>query len=374
MPAPIVIRLTEQIASSREPEERAVYQAALASYFARVGQYDDAEALRAELRRDFGDGRSLRVAVRLMCLEALLLYYRDLSPLSRDRLARANVLARASRDPGLMALTSSWLAHIDFNLNKFESMADALAECFSAIGPADAEAEGRAATVLGDAYMYVGERKWSRQWYERARQKATSVGDQAAIGALTYNPAALHVASLRLLSLEVPVRADELAMVATEVRSAINYQLAAGLSSLDHLLHTARVGVLVLERRFADAAKLAGEVLDKERIPTGSAQELLLRADLAAALAQSGRPDASEEWLDQVPLDRVRELEPDDRALILDSLSLAHAHGGSTDLANELHDGAIAALHEHRSGVARVRATLEHLSRRLPPVPVSPTD
>jgi len=358
VPAQLVIRLSEQIALSTHPEERAVHQTVLASYFARVGQFEEAEALRVELRRDFGDGRSLRVAVRLMCLEALLLYFRDLNPMSRDRLARASVLAKGSRDPSLVALTSSWLAHVDFNLNKFESMADALIECASAAGPDDAEADCRAAVVLGDACMYVGERNRARRWYERARQSAIKIGDQASIGALTYNPAALHVASLRLRSLQEDVPAQELTLAATEVQSAINYQIAAGLSSLDHLLHTAKVGILVLERRFAEVAKLGREILKEERIPSASAQEYLLRADVAAGSGRSGRSAECLGLIDQVPVDQVHGCEPDDQALIFYSLSVAHESCAHTQVASELRDRAIAALDEHRDRVARVQDIL----------------
>lgn len=365
MPAPVVIRLTEQIDQSHDLEERAILQAMLGSYLARVGQFEQAERARLELRREFNDGRSLRVTVRLMCLEALLLYFRDLSPLARDRLTRAHVLAKASRDSGLIALTSSWLAHIDFNLSRFEGMANALYECALAVGQDDIEAECRAAVVLGDAYMHAGERQRARNAYERARQLAVRIGDQASIGALTYNPAALHVASLRLMSLDQDVATSELALAATEVQSAINYQVGAGLSSLDHLLHTAKVGIFVLERRFAEAANLARNVLEHERVPSASAQAYLLKADIASGLGQSGQLDDSRLWTQQVPLDEVDKCEPDDRALILASLSQAHESCGESQVARELHERSIAALYEHRGDVARVQAILANLRQRL---------
>lgn len=366
VPAPIVIRLSEQISAASGAEERAVFQAALGSYMARIGKFDDAERLRLELRRDFGDGRSLRVSVRLMCLEALLLYFRDLSPVSRDRLARAHLLSKASNDRALVALTSSWLAHIDFNQNKFDTMASALLDCASAVGPDDAEADCRAAIVMGDALAYIGERKKSKEWYERARHLAVSIGDQASIGAVTYNSAALHIAFLRLASLQGQIAGDDLSLAASEVQSAINYQVMAGLGSLDHLLHTARVGVLVLRRQFADAARLGREVLEREHVPPGSAQELLLKSDIAAALGRCAQDEGALAWIEQVPIAHVNTFEPDDRALILSSLSDAHASGARDELARELRKAAEEALQEHSSRVAHLRTMLDVVSRNLP--------
>lgn len=366
MAAPVVIRLSERISRSRDAEERAICEAMLASYFARIGQFEQAEALRVSLRRDFNDGRSLRVTVRLMCLEALLLYFRDLSPLSRDRLSRAHLLAKASGDQTLVALTSSWLAHIDFNLNKFESMADALCECATAVGPDDAEAECRSAIVLGDAFTYAGERARARLWYERGRRLAVGIGDHAFIGALTYNAAALHVASLRLIALQSEVPADELTLAANEVQSAVNYQLVAGLNSLDHLLHTARIGVLALRHQYAEAARLGLEVLEREHVPRDSAQEHLLKADVAAGLGRSSRLDDCHRWIEQIPLEKVLGYEPDDQAIILGNLSDAYASCGQSKVAEELHDRALGALGEHESRVARVRAILERLWHSLP--------
>jgi hypothetical protein len=366
VPAPIVIRLSEQIAGASGAEEKAVLQATLGSYLARIGKFDDAERLRLELRRDFGDGRSLRVAVRLMCLEALLLYFRDLSPLSRDRLARAHLLSKASSDRALVALTSSWLAHIDFNQDRFDSMANALLDCMSAVGPDDAEAHCRAAIVLGDALAYIGERKVSKEWYERARHHAVKMGDQASIGAVTYNSAALHVACLRLASLQQQVAGEDLSLAASEVQSAINYQVVAGLGSLDHLLHTARVGVLVLRRQFADVARLGRDVLEREHVPPGSAQELLLKSDIAAALGRCAQDEGALAWIEQVPIAQVNTFEPDDRALMLSSLSDAHACGARNELARDLREAAEVALREHSARVAHLRTILDAVWRRLP--------
>ena len=45
-------------------------------------------------------------------------------------------------------------------------------------------------------------------------------------------------------------------MVRMEVESAINYQSVAQLRSLDHLLKTAKVGVLMLQNRYLESEPL----------------------------------------------------------------------------------------------------------------------
>ena len=95
MTSPLVRRLVANIDLCHDTERRACHVAELACYWARVGEFEEAERLRTELRRDFGDCRSVRVSVLIMCIEALLMYFRELSPLARGRMAGANVLSTA---------------------------------------------------------------------------------------------------------------------------------------------------------------------------------------------------------------------------------------------------------------------------------------
>jgi hypothetical protein len=156
--SPLESRLTARIAEATDESLRGIYLAELACYYARVGDFDRAESHRVELRSVFGDGRDLRVSVLIMTLEALLLYFRELSPAARDRLLRARLLCAAGKEHRLLALTSAWLAHIDFNLDRFDEMSESIALGIESLDADDGAAECRLALVLGDAFMYCEQR------------------------------------------------------------------------------------------------------------------------------------------------------------------------------------------------------------------------
>ena len=245
MTSPYEARLNHRIAVAQSDIERAVSYAELGCYHARIGDFRGAESVRQNLRAEFGDGRSLVVSVLIMTLEALLLYFTELRPESRDRLLRAKLLSTAAKHPSSIAITAAWLAHVEFNAGLYREMSESIEACLTAIGSQDESAECRVSLVLGDAFLYIGREVPSRRWYDRARLAANKMGDQAAIGALTYNRAALRVSAIRMMEIEGVVPDDQLSLTRSEVNSAINYQSIAGLQSLDHLLASAKIGILI---------------------------------------------------------------------------------------------------------------------------------
>ena len=316
MTSPLVQRLLGCVQQAQDPVVKACYMAELACYWARTGEFDKAEELRAELRQGFGDGRNVRVSILIMCLEALLAYFRELSPSARDRMARAALLSTASQDPSLISLTSAWMAHIDFNLNKFDSMASAIESCLSKMPLNDGSVDCRISLVLGDAFLFSGLISSSNMWYQRARAAAAKIGDQAAIGALTYNRAALHVAGARLKHISDPLPSSDITLVQVEVQSAINYQAIAQLQSLDHLLQSAHVGVMVLLSQWNEALPVITKVLESSKIPENAAQRTLLEVDLALSLASLGNTSRAVQIVTSLQDSVIDTFSADDRALI----------------------------------------------------------
>jgi hypothetical protein len=353
--SPLVNRLLENIEASSTKERRYALLAELACYKARVGDFEEAENLRIELRREFGDGRNLRISVLIMCAESLLLYFKDLSIDARDRMARANLLSNAAHDKGLIALTSSWLAHIDFNLNRYSTMADEMRSCFQAIESDDGTARCRVSIVLGDAFLFSGNTTASKDWYEHARRVATDIGDQAAIGAITYNRAALRMAAARIARTRGAIDDHVVRMVHTEIQTAVNYQLVAQLKSLDHLLQTAMTGVLILQDKFAEAIASIVPLLSSGEVREKSSQWLILNADLILALAQVGAVDEARQRLELVPEATVIGQSADDRVLIFDSISRAARLCGDIDRATVWSDQVQRAIGEHTSRVEEIR-------------------
>ena len=353
MTSPLVARMLANINSCADEERRAVQVAELACYWARTGDFEQAEKLRMDLRRAFGDGRSAPVSILVMCLESLLLYFKELSPKARDWMLRANLLSKTFQEHRLNALTSAWMAHIDFNENRYEAMAANLLTCARHLASDDGGAEGRASLVLGDAFLFAGDTSSSKLWYANAQRCATKFGDHAGIGAMTYNRAALRVSTARFRNLRHAVDKGEASLINSEVNSAINYQAAAELKSLDHLLGAAKAGALMLQQNFDEAKIEIERQLNSASLSPESSQERLLRVDLAYINARSGITDGLEAVVKRAQED-ASQLEADDRALLLSSAGaiagMLGDHKRQADLtraaveAMDLHEAAMTAL------------------------------
>ena len=65
MTAPLVARLQFALLTTEDPASRALLSVQIACYLARVGEFDEAERLRLELRKEYGDGRNAAVSIFL---------------------------------------------------------------------------------------------------------------------------------------------------------------------------------------------------------------------------------------------------------------------------------------------------------------------
>ncbi len=359
MTAPLVSRLEAIALSTNNPVHKAICSAHIACYLARVGEFDEVERRRVDLRKEFGDGRSAPVSILIMCVEALVLYYKGLDPNARDRLARANLLSVACRQPDLVALTYAWLAHIDFNLGRFPAMLLAISRCMEAIDWDDGTALLRVSLVLGDALSFSGHDGGARKWYEQARLLSSRLGDQAAIGAITYNRAALRVAAARVRSLSQPLDAQALTILDAEVRSAVNYQSLARLNSLDHLLQSSTIGVLMLQSRYEEAINAIDRLLATAAVPADSSELMLLYADSALANAKLGRSELGSERAKAAMAMNSETFGADDKALLhgtLAAFSLLNEDAGAAENHRLARD---VAVREHEATIASLTSLLE---------------
>jgi hypothetical protein len=356
--SPLEERLYSALSTESVEEKRAHYKLELGLYWARTGRFVEAETMRTEVRTGYGQGQSARVSILLMLLEGVLQFFQTLSSESRDRVNRANLLSSTFRERDLLALTSAWLAHIDFNLCRFESMATSLATCFTNLEFDTGSANSRMSLLLGDAYLYCGDRTESQAWYERGRLAATALGDHAAIGALTYNRAALRVANLRIEEVRRPLVASDLELLDVEVRSAVNYQAIARLQSLDHLLQFAQVGTDMLSRRFRSADAKIARLLATDADPLPTNEHALLLADRAECLHHLGKTAESEQSFIAGCSLRLDDLQPDDRALVNAALARTALLRGEDVSARDFSARAHEALREHDQMLTELRGLL----------------
>lgn len=365
MTAPIVTRLIAARDAATDEGTWGELTAQLASYYARIGEFDLAELERSRLREMFSHGRWARVSIRLMSLDALLLYYRALSPDARDRMLRSNLIAGALKQRDLRALTASWLAHIDFNLGRYTEMAKWLADCFDDLDADDGTADLRVSLVLGDSFQFADRETEARKWYDHARPLASKLGDQASIGALTYNRAALHVSAARVKAIGQKIGSEATLMLDGEVRSAINYQVVARLRSLDHLLHCASISVLMLREMPSDALPAIDALIASGEVGRQSSAFQILLADRALCLAQIGRSRDAEDQLREQDESDLCDLPGDDRAIVLESRAQCWAILGDSDRQSAMRRDTAAALEEHQ-------ATIEGMLELLLPYEAGP--
>lgn len=356
--SPYIDRLKQAIADARDPSTRAMLRAELAGSIARLGDFSEAEAEIADLRREFGDGRSGRVSIMIMCAEAQLIYYKDLGEQARDRMMRAQVLSVAGRDAALTALTSAWLAHIAFNLHRHEEMARSAKTCLDTVSRTDHEATARLALTLGDAFYAADQMEVGNRWYAKAHEHANKLGDHATIAALTYNRAAMGTFMARLQAAVAQVDATRAARLSSEVRTAVNYQAIAQLTSLQALLDYALASSHILAGRYTDALAPLEKLV--ETMPSTSPLErsLVIRCDLALCLGMTGRMDEARACIAAVPVEALAKCTPDDQVVAAAALAAAARACGLSAEAAQAEASLVSAIKEHEEGMASLRKTL----------------
>lgn len=322
MTAPLVTKLLSERSACQDPVRRAEITAHLACYYARTGDFDQAAILTAELRSTFGAGGHPRVSVLIMLIEALRHYFADQNPLAVDRLKRACLISNVIRDRELIALTESWMSYLQFNRGDYVQYGQTLARAFGHLDEENQGAKCRLAITLGDAFLLTNDSVSSRAWYAEARDAAVKTGDQAAIGAITYNRAAFHVHVIRT-SQAVSFSSDtDPKLALAEVESAISYQRIAALTSLDHLLFIARISALIVQKQFDLARTLTEQLLGSIGLPLNPAERTMLAFDHALCLHHLDDVTALRGLFESAEyLDACHALDPNDRLIVFGTLS-----------------------------------------------------
>lgn len=326
MTAPCITRLDQAIKNSGSEIEKARLLAEKACYLVRIGEYASAETIRLELRATFGDGRDLTTSVLIMLIEALQSYFEVLGGSAKDRLLRAQLLSKASKNKELIALTSAWLGHLQFHEGDLSAMADSISMSIENIEPDQWAALSRLSSVLGDAFLTLSNSNSAKIWYSHARFAAVSYGDQASVGAITYNQSALRLFDVRLkAALGLPFDAGALELASAEARSAVNYQAVAGVTSLEHLLTSVAAGIDMVNRRYADAWRLLFPLLSKGDVPAGYGFRFVLLSDAVLCCLHLGMRNEAKEYLRQIVSTDLDRLPIDDQIIVRANINSAHS-------------------------------------------------
>lgn len=297
---PILRRLEERARNEVNEATRAEILAETVCYLVRQGEHSvGADRLR-DLRARYGHGGYPRVSVWLMIAEGVTGYYGELNDAARDRFVRANEVSRVAGFVDLLRLSSSWLAHIDFNRGEYDLMARHLIAAAPDCDSRRDSADCRAVLVLGDAYLYCGLYRDAAQCHELARRIAVELGDETTIAAIMYNKATLNCLRVQTnLALGISEDAPS-EFLDLQVSSSEYFHRAAHHTSLQQLSEALRARQKMCAGRFDEAAQLYSEVIDSELPVSYADRKELLRSERALCLLRSGGLQAA--------LDEVRSL------------------------------------------------------------------
>jgi tetratricopeptide (TPR) repeat protein len=246
-------RLQYELEQTNQPVERAELLARIGCSHARVGDFEEAKRLVAELRRHFGEGQSGRVTIWIMLTEGLIHWFERLSDEALDRVARAQLLSFGMKYPLGIAMSSAWKAHLEFEQSKFEASFRSMEIAIRHVESEDHDVLARLAMLLCKFFATSGDLDRTKHWFHRGRHYALLDGDRASIEALQYNRAVFTLAWARSEHCLDRLEKSVITTLRSELDSARNLQLLAGADALSNHLRLSHARLLMLEGKFDDS-------------------------------------------------------------------------------------------------------------------------
>lgn len=289
----ILERLQRELNAATSAVDRGEIVAQQAAYRARIGHFDEAKGLILELRKLFGDGHSGPVTVWIMLAEALVHHYGELNPQALDRIVRAQFLSGLMRHRLLSALTAAWRAEIEFEASKFKESFVSIESALSIAEATDHAALSRVYNIACKIAFLTGDRAIAQRCFVNGRSHALKEGDQASIEAFQYNRAAFRLSRLRSEICLGNDTTSELREVRTEIVSAKSLQYLTQIKALSTYIELAEARLLMLERRFGEAAEMLSKLKNSGPFPRGTLSDGVLDLEICYCLAQAGDMEKS---------------------------------------------------------------------------------
>ena len=287
-------RLERNSKSARNSSERAALNAERASYLARVGRFAEAKSLIGEIRSEFGDGHDGLVMIRLMLAEGLLQLFESLNPSAIDRVRRAQFISHLMQERRLLALTSAWKAHIEFETSRYDAMFESLETAMTSAEESEHDSNCRIAMVMCDLNVFCGLAESGQSWFMKSRESALKDGDRASIEALLYNKAAFQLARLRAESCFIQVPVEVLKRARMEVASAKNFQDLAQVEALTSFISLCEARMYVLEGDFQTAITRLDLLRTSGPFASYNFSQDLIDLEIAYCLSKLGQLDKAE--------------------------------------------------------------------------------
>jgi tetratricopeptide (TPR) repeat protein len=233
-------------------------------YLARRGGASD-EVLETikELRERYAPNPNARVSAWLSLAEGLQIHFFNMGEQARDRIHRAYALSTAAGMDQMRALSASWLAHMDYQRLDMYGMSKRIVEALTLANVANHAARSRANLVVALAYHLARRIELALPWYSRARDHASTEGDDVTLSALMHNMAWLRGANMcqSVLCGEDLTRDGEHALLSIE--STMQFDTLIGGKSLGTLGPLLRAQLMSLTERYEAALEIYERHLQK---------------------------------------------------------------------------------------------------------------
>lgn len=351
--------LDARIARTRDPVQADCLRAERATLLARQGHLEQAQA-QLELIRARHAARPNAVVTAWVCLgEGIATYFRNLDPRARDRLLRALALGEAAQADQVVALSSAWLAQLDFAALSFDELLVHLPHALKHAKPDHHAALCRASLVAAEAFHWAERIDLALPWYARSRQHATTEGDESMLSALMHNMAWLKVTEYRRQRLcgESSREAAQQARLGAD--STSRYDELVGIASLDSLVPMLRAQVMILDDEF-EAALTILDANAQAFIDQGMQRlACAVGADIAWCHLKCGHTEEAQQAAERAAALVSPITHADDLALTFTRLSGVWRELGDAELANRFELAATEAWQGHRLQQAKLVPLLE---------------
>lgn len=338
--------LSVNIASAADPIQRNCLRAELAAYVARLGKYERAKGIIAELRAD-AQWSSVRLIALIMFAEAITQLQDEFASEALDRLRRAFAIAKAANLQDLASTIAAWLAHFEYNAGSFGAAATWVQQCRDRAVSMSDSGRARLFLTFADATRHVGNFAESDRWYSASRRLAVGLGDEAFLAACMYNRAAYGIARARLDCLSSGIAPDLARRLMLEIESAANYAAATGNLSAKYLQQMWRARLLMILGKHAEALPLIEAVMTNLPESKHPKMRVVLDADVATCQLHLGNSNRAGEIYASLPRETGNLLESDDEAIYAQQLAVLARRFGDRLTATQCDDASAQALARH---------------------------
>lgn len=305
-------QLDQQIAAAHSQVESACTRAQRAMLLARHGHLNPAREQLTQLHQLAFQHPNPQLGAWLHLAEGLMSYYTDFGSAARDKVQRAQAIARASGQRDVEVLATAWLVHLSYVGHDLQGLVEQAKVCLAIITADDHQALARLSIALGLALHFAGRWDLAQPWYALARRQASADGDDATTSALMYNMAEMRTAQMRHESLAYPARPrPDLLLGADSIR---HYDAAVGATAMSELTPLLRAQVLVMQGEYDAASQLYEQYLPQALGRGLSRLGSTLLADLAWCRVNLGQQEQARAHAREAELELDPRCDVDDRA------------------------------------------------------------